>query len=68
MKKMSELNGDDSRVPRMTYSLLAQRLRARGFNLSHLDVFMIADRRKEADKDLQEAIADILGCLRKDIF
>ena len=61
MRELNELNG-------MTYSKLSERLNAKGFKLTHLEVFSIAARRTEADIKLQEAIADILGCLRKDIF
>ncbi len=62
--KMQELNKTNG----MTYARLAERLKIRGYNLTHLEVFAIADRRAEADRQLQETIADILGCLRKDIF
>lgn len=62
--KMQELNRKNG----MTYSKLAERLNARGFKLTHLEVFAIADRRREADRKLQDTIADILECLRKDIF
>ena len=61
MRELNEKNG-------MTYSKLSDRLNARGYKITHLEVFAIADRRKEADKKLQETIADILGCLRSDIF
>jgi hypothetical protein len=61
---MQELNRNKG----MTYSGLAERLRARGYDLTHLEVFEIACRIRQADKKLQETIADILGCLRKDIF
>ena len=52
----------------MTYARLAERLRAKGFDLTASQVFSIACHGKKADKELQQAIADILGCLRKDIF
>ena len=61
MRELNETNG-------MTFSRLAVRLEAKGFKLTHLEVFAIAARRTEADVKLQEAIADILGCLRRDIF
>lgn len=62
--KMQELN----RTRGMTYSRLADRLKARGYDFTALAVFEIACRIRQADKRLQEIIADILGCLRKDIF
>jgi hypothetical protein len=52
----------------MTYSKLAERLRIRGYDLTASQVFSIACHGKEASKELQQAIADILGCLRRDIF
>lgn len=52
----------------MTYARLAERLRPKGFDLTASQVFSIACHGKEASRDLQQAIADILGCLRKDIF
>lgn len=61
MLELNKLNG-------MTYSRLAERLRAKGHALTHLQVFAIASRIREADKQLQSDIASILGCLRKDIF
>lgn len=62
--KMQELNRSNG----MTYTKLADKLRIKGHNLTHIQVFEIAARRREADKALQNDIADILGCLRKDIF
>ena len=62
--KMKELN----RTSGMTYSRLAERMRAKGFQITNLQLFAIADRRVTADRKTQDAIADILGCLRKDIF
>lgn len=64
INKMLEMN----RANGMTYSRLAERLRAKGHNLTHLQVFSIACHGAKADKQLQQDIADILGCLRKDIF
>lgn len=64
MDKMLELNKSKG----MTYSRLAERLRAKGHDLTHLQVFAIASRIRQADKQLQSDIASILGCLRKDIF
>lgn len=64
MDKMLELN----KLNGMTYARLAERLRAKGYELTHLQVFAIASRIREADKQLQSDIASILGCLRKDIF
>ncbi len=64
MDKMLELNKSNG----MTYVRLAERLRIKGHDLTHLQVFAIASRIREADKKLQNDIADILGCLRKDIF
>ena len=62
--KMQELN----RTNGMTYFRLAERLKARGYEFTTVEVFAIACRMRDADKKLQETIADILGCLRKDIF
>lgn len=64
LDKMQELN----RATGMTYSRLAERMRAKGFQITHLQLFAIADRRVTADRKTQDAIAEILGCLRKDIF
>ena len=63
-EKMIEENARNG----MTYSRLAERVRAKGFDVTHLQLFSIACNGKKADKKLQQAIADILGCLRKDIF
>jgi hypothetical protein len=52
----------------MTYGRLADRLKAKGFDVTACKVFSIACNGQEAPKELQQAIADILGCLRKDIF
>jgi hypothetical protein len=53
---------------KMTYARLAELLRAKGYDLTPSQVFSIACNGRKADKELQQAIADILGCLRKDIF
>lgn len=50
------------------YSQLAQSLRLKGHDVTANDVFNIARRKKKASKQMQQDIADILGCLRKDIF
>lgn len=49
-------------------ALLAEKLNARGYAVKGKDIFNIAMRFKKADRKMQEDIADILGCLRKDIF
>lgn len=64
MDKMLELN----RLNGMTYVRLAERLRAKGNDITHQQVFAIASRIRPADRKLQNDIADILGCLRRDIF
>ena len=52
----------------MTYGRLADRLKAKGFEYTPSQLFSIACHGTKADKELQQAIANILGCLRKDIF
>jgi uncharacterized UPF0146 family protein len=52
----------------MTYTKLAERLRLKGYDVVAVDVFDIARRLRKAPRTMQEDIADILGCLRKDIF
>jgi pyrimidine operon attenuation protein/uracil phosphoribosyltransferase len=61
MLEQHKLNG-------MTYARLAQRLRAKGHDVTNLQLFGIASRIREADKQLQNDIASILGCTRRDIF
>ena len=53
---------------KMTYARLSERLKLKGFEYTASQLFSIACHGKKADKELQEAIADILGCLRRDIF
>lgn len=53
---------------KMTYSELSTKLRIKGFEYTPSQLFSIAYHGTKADKELQEAIADILGCLRRDIF
>lgn len=52
----------------MTYSQLTQKLNLKGYELVPVEVFDIMRKRKRASRKMQEDIADILGCLRKDIF
>lgn len=52
----------------MTYTKLAERLRLKGYDVVAVDVFDIARRLRKVPRTMQEDIADILGCLRKDIF
>ena len=52
----------------ITYSQLARRLRIKGYDLLPVEVYDVVSKRTKATKKLQEDIADILGCLRKDIF
>ena len=52
----------------MTYSKLTEKLRLKGYDVIPVEVFDIITKRKKASKKMQEDIADILGCLRKDIF
>ena len=52
----------------MTYTKLAERLRLKGYDVVAVDVFDIARRLRKAPRTMQEDIADILGCLRKDIL
>lgn len=53
---------------KMTCARLAERLKCRGHNVEARDVYNIATRVRKVDRKMQEDIADILGCLRKDIF
>lgn len=59
---------DKIREVGITYSQLTQRLRIKGYDFIPVEVYDIVSKRKKATKKLQEDIADILGCLRKDIF
>ena len=52
----------------MTYTKLAERLRLKGYDVVAVDVFDIARRLRKVPRTMQDDIADILGCLRKDIF
>jgi hypothetical protein len=53
---------------KMTYAMLSNKLKLKGFEYTPSQLFSIACHGTKADKELQEAIADILGCLRRDIF
>lgn len=59
---------DKVRESGITYSQLARKLRVKGYDLLPVEVYDVVSKRKKATKKLQEDIADILGCLRKDIF
>ena len=52
----------------MPSALIAERLNAKGYDVKGKDIFNIAMRCKKADRKMQEDIADILSCLRRDIF
>ena len=52
----------------MPSALVAEKLNAKGYNVRGKDIFNIAMHTKKAPRQMQEDIADILGCLRRDIF
>ena len=52
----------------MTYTKLAERLRLKGYDIATVDVFDIARKLRKVPRTMQDDIADILGCTRKDIF
>ena len=59
---------DKVREVGITYSQLTRKLRVKGYDFLPVEVYDIISKRTKAPKKLQEDIADILGCLRKDIF
>lgn len=56
------------KTKQITYTVIAEKLKVKGYDVEARDVYEIACKRKKVSKEMQHAIADILGCLRKDIF
>ena len=68
MKRTDKRMFDKMVEKRIPSVLLAEKLKAKGHNVSGKDIFNIAMRSARADIQLQDDIADILGCTRTDIF